>query len=64
MSAKPHTKKVFREDIRSARLLTDRLRRELATGNWEMIETLARDLEGFASMIACNATENYEQENQ
>lgn len=64
MSAKPHTKKVFREDIRIARLLTDRLRRELATGNWEMIESLARDLEGFGSLIACNAIENYEQENQ
>lgn len=55
-----NSKKAFREDLTYARSILRDIDHYLSLSDWDFVNTLARDLEGLASSIACRATENEE----
>lgn len=55
-----HTKTVFRDDLRYARLLIGRIERAIKTGDWEAVEADAYELEPLFSWIRSRATDNKE----
>lgn len=50
-------KTVLRNDVKAAREILRTLERLIAVGDWNGVESWARDLEARGSMIACGADE-------
>ena len=54
----PHSRTQMRDDLRYVRRLTRIIGDLMAADDWDQIESVAREMEGFASMIACDAADN------